>query len=430
MPEQSRCCRCGAYFYGDGTVCPACLRNEAAEQAAQKRHDEQIAAQEETQALIEEQMERMRTENCLRCGTPVHTGEGSGLYYPRMDFPGDERHAILAAVRAGKLTRTFKPYRHEKDTLTSSVPFAPGPGVMEALSPLLADYDEDVSANIGSSCAVGPYCSKPCFDEALATDPRFAKAEEDRARIAAKWERISSMPEWAALVASYKDAEARLEKAVKAATERWSAARLREGKEKQKKAAQKNFVVFLVIVVAAFFGYRSCNASGDLERGLVQAHIDESVDYAIGEERPADSPDLSAPEKAAAAIAGSIVARDAEAFFSSVRKKSVWYPKQDHSSQFAWCMSWLHIAERFPDGFRVGTGFEPRDGYGKKCGGGRVILVPVVFYLKGEPYRVTQFTMVKDGGWKLESIGNREQFRLADGTPCYAILTDKPITRH
>lgn len=279
MPEQSRCCRCGGYFYGDDSVCPACRRNEAAEEAARKRHEEQLAAQEETQALIEEQMERARTENCLLCGTAVHTGEGSGFYHPECLFPNYGRVAIQAA-RAGKLSKSvsLKNSIRFNRPEPCSVDFVPDPAVWSVLKPLLDDYERDCSENSGSQDRIGPYCSQKCFDEAKATDPRFAKVDEDRARIAAKWERISSMPEWASFLESYEAARARLDAHGKQMEESMRARDRRMSEESRKKNAGKNFLVFSAIAVAAFwFLWLKPHRESRRERAEVQARLERET---------------------------------------------------------------------------------------------------------------------------------------------------------
>ena len=288
--ELSRCYKCGAVFDGPGNECPACRRNQEMDQAAQQRHREAMAAQEETQALIEEQMERARTENCLLCGTPVHTGEGSGFYHPECYFTNTGWDAVRAA-RAGKLSKSvvLRNTVHVKGPVPCSVDFVPDAAVWAALKPLLDDYERDCSESSASQYSIGPYCSQKCFDEAKATDPRFAKADEDRARIKEKWERLSSMPEWSAFLESFEAAKARLDALGKKTEEGMRARERRISEESRKKNAKKNLLVFAAIAIAAvwFLWLRPHRDERKAEAKLEEMARQQELERAETEEKSA-----------------------------------------------------------------------------------------------------------------------------------------------
>lgn len=232
------CPQCGAKHFGAGSLCPDCERTNAVMKA---EREEQIKREADAERRHKEEMEQARelaklnrTENCLNCGTPVSVGRGSGLFHPGFKFPGFERFEILAAVRSGKVTKT-EFIQFEKRKATASVAFAPDSAVWASLEPLLSDYDRDCGESADSQSPIGPYCSQKCFDEAKATDPRFAKADEDRARISEKWEKISAMPEWQALVASFKDAKTRLDAKAKTAKKLLQQQLSRDAKTRRRK---------------------------------------------------------------------------------------------------------------------------------------------------------------------------------------------------
>lgn len=219
---MGHCPRCGAEQRWND-LCPACRRLEEqnanaqrlhdsemkamqqAEEAEQQRHADQMAAAAADLAMRERELQLNRTENCLVCGTPVNTGRGSGLWLNEEEFPGGELPDVLSSVRE-LLAWTRNPGKGIHDKIWASMkdeaaPFGdPGfavadwTGFEERAKAFLADRE----ASAESQEAIGPYCCKKCADEAFATDPAVRKAQEDRARIASEWERLSGDPVFAA----------------------------------------------------------------------------------------------------------------------------------------------------------------------------------------------------------------------------------------
>lgn len=181
-------------------------------------------------------------------------------------------------------------------------------------------------------------------------------------------------------------------------------------------------VTAVLVAVAVVLLCRGCRANK--EAGL-EADADVSMSlycandydrpYVQGEERTADSPDLSEWERAAATVAQAVVDGDAHAFQSFVWEKSFWSRTGYDNPLEDRLLGEMELKKTRPDSFLVGTGVTPKDGLGKEHGRGRVSAVPIVFCKSDVPYRVAYFQVVKDGGWKFNAVYALERFTTSDG---------------
>jgi len=181
-------------------------------------------------------------------------------------------------------------------------------------------------------------------------------------------------------------------------------------------------VTAVLVAVAVVLLCRGCRANK--EAGL-EADADVSMSlycandydrpYVQGEERTADSPDLSEWERAAATVAQAVVDGDAHAFQSFVWEKSFWNRTGYDNPLEDRLLGEMELKKTRPDSFLVGTGVTPKDGLGKEHGRGRVSAVPIVFCKSDVPYRVAYFQMVKDGEWKFNAVYALERFTTSDG---------------